>query len=326
MPERAPRKDTGFDWMELLKVVALPLAAVILGYVFNTSLNQRQTRDNDARLYADMMGRREDADSSLRKDMFKSILDTFLKQEPRQPRSKELEQKVLNIELLAYNFHESLDLGPLFKHLQRELADGKTNPEKALLWRLERVALDVKDRQLAVVADSGAVERGDVNLATGALGFAGAELPLRPGERRGGPTLCMSIQSPTGGWHFRQFKIKFLDYSKARREVQLVLSVSKPLPASDCGKILAPEVEQKNVDAQANFWVGLFAFPMIDNTRLSLSERCAVTLNSLSEDDNATLSVAFFQASRASLKDKLYYDEIINNLLHKPGMAGAGRD
>lgn len=320
-----------FDWVEVSKVVAMPLAALILGYVFNTSLNERQRRDNDARLYADMMGRREDADSSLRKDMFKSILDTFFEKNPQQPRDKYLDQQVLNLELLAYNFHESLDLGPLFKYMQRQLADQSTSLDKNLLWRMERVAADVKDRQLAVVADSGAVERGDINLRTGALSFGAAELRLPPGQRRGGPILCLATESLAGEVlvqerHYRQFKIEFLDYSKPRREVQLSLSVSKPLPEADCRKILEPEVAQANVQAQATFWVGLFAFPMIDNTRLSQSERCAISLNSLAEDDNATLAVAFFQASRASLKDKLYYDEIISNLLHRSGRLAGKSD
>src|SRR5215813_10454710 len=110
MPEGDSPKSS-FNWFELWKTVAMPLATLIFGFFFNMSLNTRQTRDNNVRLYADMMGRREEADSSLRKDMFKSILETFMKKDQRQG----LETDVLNIELLAYNFHESLDLGPLFK-------------------------------------------------------------------------------------------------------------------------------------------------------------------------------------------------------------------
>jgi hypothetical protein len=314
-------KKRGVDWLEWFKAVAIPLAAVILGFVFNSSLNERQRADSDSRLYADMMGRREDADSSLRKDMLKSILDTFLKQTPGQPREEFLDQEVLNTELLAYNFHESLDLGPLFQYMQRQVAADKTN---RLLARLERVASDVKERQLALVGDSGAVERGDINLNTGVFAFGGAELPVGAHEKRGGPTLCLSIDSISAvstvrERHYRQFKLEFIDYSKPRREAQFSLSVSKPLTEADCRRIQPIELEQKNLEAQATFWVGLFAFPMIDNTRLSMSERCSVSVNSLTDDDNATVSVAFFQAARASVKDKLYYDEIMNNLLHGSG-------
>jgi hypothetical protein len=229
MAEGDPKKNASFDWMELLKIAALPLVTLIVGYLFNASLNERQAHESYIRLYADMMGRREEADSALRKDMFQSILTTFLRKDLKQPRGQYLEQEVLNTELLAYNFHESLDLGPLFKHVQRELAEDKENTDENLLWRLERVAREVKEQQLAVLSDSGMVERGDLNLGTMVGAFGESTVEPRPGERRGGPTLCMSIDSADGKRHFRQFKIRFLDFSNDRREVQLSLSVSRPL-------------------------------------------------------------------------------------------------
>jgi hypothetical protein len=292
-----------------------------VGYLFNASLNERQAKESYVHLYADMMGRREEADSALRKDMFKSILDTFLTKDPKRPRGQRYEQDVLNIELLTYNFHESLDLGPLFKHVQRELADGK-NVDENLLSRLEGVAQQVKEQQLAVLSDKGRVERGDIDLGTmiGTLGKSTVE-PL-PGERRGGPTLCMSIDSDDGKRHYRQFKIKLLDFNKDRRELELNLSISRPLLQSDCEKILDSKVEQENIETSSQFWVGLFAFPMIDNTHLSHSERCSVSVTNIS-NDTVGIAVSFFQASRASLNDKLYYDEVLHDLLNNPTMTEA---
>ena len=55
----------------------MPLVTAAVGFTINSSLNARQERENNLRLYADMMTRREQADSDLRKDMFKSILDKF---------------------------------------------------------------------------------------------------------------------------------------------------------------------------------------------------------------------------------------------------------
>jgi hypothetical protein len=63
------RKSKTSAWIEAGKVVAMPLVTLIVGYVLNSSLNYSQTRDSNLRLYADMMGRREEADSALRKDM-----------------------------------------------------------------------------------------------------------------------------------------------------------------------------------------------------------------------------------------------------------------
>jgi hypothetical protein len=319
MAEEDPKKSGGFNWMELLKIAALPLVTLIVGYFFNASLNERQAHESYVRLYADMMGRREEADSALRKDMFQSILTTFLRKDSKQPRGQYFEQEVLNTELLAYNFHESLDLGPLFKHVQRELTADRQNTDDSLIWRLERVAQEVEEQQLAVLSDSGMVERGDIEITSMAGTFGKTTVQLRPEEKRGGPTLCMAINSADGTKHFRQFKLKFLDFSSDRREVELSLSVSHPLAEQDCKKILDPDVEQENIETSPQFWVGLFAFPMIDNTHLSHSERCAVSVTNIT-DDTVKIAVSYFQASRASLKDKLYYDEVLHDLLHNPAI------
>src|SRR5262245_33102249 len=197
-----PKKEGGVNWVELAKVVAMPLVTLLVGWFFNSSLNMRQAQDNNVRLYADMMGRREEADAALRKDMFKSILDTFLKKDPKQQPADFLETEVLNIELLAYNFHESLDLGPLFKHARRELLTAaRDDPDGNMLWRLERVAIDVKERQLAVLADKGAVEAGSIDMKLAfegdskAIGFSKSMVEYRAEEHRSGPTACLSLKS-----------------------------------------------------------------------------------------------------------------------------------
>ena len=122
-----------WPWIELIKVLALPLVTLVLGYWFNSSLNERQQVESNIRLYAEMMGRREEADSNLRKDMFNSILETFMTRDPSVRLSSEelIRQQILSLELLAYNFHESLDIAPLFKEVGRRIAleERRTNTE-----------------------------------------------------------------------------------------------------------------------------------------------------------------------------------------------------
>jgi hypothetical protein len=323
-------------WIEVSQVVAMPLVTLVVGYVLNSSLSTTQTRDSNLRLYADMMGRREEADSALRKDMFKSILDTFVAQSPGA--KADPEAQVLNLELLAYNFHESLDLGPLFKHVQRQLtaattAAGKPDPkDQSLLWRLERVAEEVKERQLAAIAESGSVERGELDVmksGSGAWSLGRSALQTKAGEQRGGATLCLSYTSTDIGMgtldatptpHYRQFRVEFLDYAPDRREVELSLRVSKPLTRERCESLQEAAVERANLETEAQFWVGPFGFPMIDNTRLSRSERCSVSVIHIL-DNSVTVAISYFPASRASLKDKPYYDEVLQDLLRNPSGA-----
>jgi hypothetical protein len=309
------QKTGGFDWMELSKVVAMPLVTLLVGGYFSYSISSRQEADQRGQLYASMMSKREESDSALRKDMFQSILATFMNKKDKQPLAEELEQEVLNIELMAYNFHESLDLGPLFKHVQRNLINAKGSADENLMVRVEKVAKEVKAQQLAVLADKGEVDWATLDLETMTAGFGKTMVDPPPDKKRGGPTLCMSIDSDSGETHWRQFSLRFLDFNKERREAEISLSVSKPLSKEECGAIQDSKKEMDNVEAHAQFWVGLFAFPMIDNTHLSHSERCAVSVTDIPDENNVRIAVSFFQASRASLKDKLYYDEILHDVV-----------
>jgi hypothetical protein len=140
----APQAGVGrWTWLiELAKVLALPLVTLVLGYWFNSSLNERQQIDNNVRLYAEMMGRREEADSNLRKDMFNSILSTFMARDPnlRATPEEQIRQQILSLELLAYNFHESLDIAPLFRDVGRRIPGGDSAINQELRQRLESVA------------------------------------------------------------------------------------------------------------------------------------------------------------------------------------------
>ena len=70
-----------------------------------------------------MMGRREESDSNLRKDMFNSILNTFMSRDVKLAPEQQIRQEILSLELLAHNFHESLDIGPLFKDVERRIPE-----------------------------------------------------------------------------------------------------------------------------------------------------------------------------------------------------------
>jgi hypothetical protein len=301
-------------------VLALPLVTLVLGYWFNSSLNERQQIDNNVRLYAEMMGRREEADSNLRKDMFNSILNTFMAKDPnsRLTAGEQIRQQILSLELLAYNFHESLDIAPLFKDVGRRIPVDETPISAELRGRLESVAGQVIEHQLTALSDVGTVERGDAlpdkirdlqaHIMFGARAIA--DPMIKPGE---GPSrVCLSMEITDGTRHYRQFLLELIGYNQEAHEVQVRLYVSKVLSEEQCRQATLDLEGQREIDT--NFVVGLFDFPMIDNTRLSGSERCSVSLTALNPNV-VSLTLAYFPSSRASLKDKPYYDEVIKGLV-----------
>jgi hypothetical protein len=317
-PEPAQR-----TWpIELVKVLALPLVTLVLGYWFNASLNERQQIDNNVRLYAEMMGRREEADSNLRKDMFNSILNTFMAKDPtlKVTAEEQIRQQILSLELLAYNFHESLDIAPLFKDVGRRIPIEETPTSNELRGRLESVALQVIEHQLTALSDVGQVERGNalpdkIQHLQAHIMFGARAIPdpnVTPGE---GPSrVCLSVEALDGSRHYRQFVLELIGYNQPAHEVQVRLYVSKMLTAGQCQQATLDLEGQREIDT--NFVVGLFDFPMIDNTRLSGSERCAVSLTALNPNV-VSLTLSYFPASRASLKDKPYYDEVMRDLVRE---------
>lgn len=266
------------------------LAVTLVGVEGSKMLDRRQAAETNARLYSELMSRREEAESSLRKDMFVSIIQSFL-----QPEAGALDAKVLNLELLAYNFHESLNLKPLFLDLQRRLRTSKDPEREGYRRRLNRVAREIAARQLFALEGRGESFRRSVDLEeldrAGRAGVAVEGATIHVGE-----TAC-------------EVALRVLEVDRDQQQVRVRLEVRSPEGTSQVS------------EARATFDVGFFDFPMIDNTRLSNGLRCAVTLAAFSPA-SADLAVTCFPGEYASLKDRLYYDEVIQKLQRTGGQTG----
>jgi hypothetical protein len=287
------------DWWDkadiIFKVAVVPVVLAALGIFANHWLEKRQEIEARTRLYAELMSRREDADTSLRKEMFKYIIETFL-----TPKSAGSEQKVLALELLAYNFHEALDLSPLFKHVRLNIPDKPANKE--YIDRLEKSAKDVAGKQVVVLEEAGGKLDGQVDfeeLAKTPQGLTVIEDTL---ELR-----SAGLYGSKGPSRKRHFKVQVLAHDMRRKELRVKLEVTTPR-----------ETEEGVDSLYSLFWLGFFDFPMIDNTRLSNGDRCAIVLRRF-ESSSADLTLVYFPATRASLKDKPYYDEVLGTLLQDSG-------
>jgi hypothetical protein len=99
------------------------------------------------------------------------------------------------------------------------------------------------------------------------------------------------------------FSVDILEVDWKDREIAVGLTVETPDP------------ELGRQTKTASFNVSFFDFPMIDNTRLTRGQRCAMVLNSFSEQ-SADLTLVLFPGAYASLKEKPYYNEVIENVLN----------
>jgi hypothetical protein len=275
----------------IFKVVGSFLAAAIvalLGILGNQALEKRHARDLQMRLYTELMSQREQAESSLRKDMFRSIIETFMK-----PATVSLEEKVLNLELLAYNFHESLNLKPLFLHLQR-LMD-RCSDSVALdpaevedcRRRLIKVGREITGKQMLILKGVGVSFDREILFHDEA---GDPQFPVRL------DTVTLVLDSVQ-----RHFCIEVFDFDQETGEIEIEV-----------------EVWGDGEPYLQDFGVGPFDFPMIDNSRLSGDRRFAVVLDEFDEE-SALVTLVYFPGRYASLKEKPYYDDIVKRLL--PGMA-----
>ena len=289
--ESDKKRRDGWDKLQIIlqPVGGLLTAAAIalFGFVTSDKLDQRQAIETNTRLYSELMSRREESESALRKDMFVNIISSFL-----DKTGSDLNGDVLNVELLAYNFHESLNLKPLFLDLKRRIAIGEaqaTTPEAkseytGLAARLERVAREIARRQVIVLEGAGRKYDSTIDLTQDAEGTS-----LDP------ETLTLEGRETTLG-------VDILSVDRVNRELTVSMNVATP----------DPELGSQNKSMTFN--VSYFDFPMIDNIRLAYGQRCAVVLNNFSEH-SADLTVLLFPGTYASLKERPYYNEVIENVL-----------
>ena len=99
------------------------------------------------------------------------------------------------------------------------------------------------------------------------------------------------------------FSIDILGVNRENREIRLGLSIE------------TPDAELGRQTKLATFSVSYFDFPMIDNTRLGAGQRCSIVLNNMS-DQSAEITLVHFPGTYASLKEKPYYNEVIESVLN----------
>src|SRR5512135_2904841 len=149
--------DQPKDWWDKAAIILHPVGGLLaalavagLGFFGSQFLEKRQSEETKARFYSELISKREEADSALRKDMFMSIIQAFLK-----PESTSIDDRLVKLELLAYNFHESLDLKPLFAQLQSDIAKSPAPGKREQADRLERVAREVVRKEMVVLEGVG---------------------------------------------------------------------------------------------------------------------------------------------------------------------------
>lgn len=283
------------DFWDRLQIVLSPLGGLLtamavasLGFIGSRTLERQQSNEAKLRLYSELMTRREESEATLRKEMFQSIIGSFF-----DVQSTSLETKLLKMELLAQNFHEALNLVPLFEHIQREIngASIGRDAKRAYEARLSDLAREVTRKQMIALESGG--QRHDWTVIISDSLAAGTKSEQLD-----------DVELALNGIR-RRFRVTLAKADTARGVLTMGLEIETPAQPG----VTANAAGRYSVD----FDVGFFSTPMIDNTRLSNDQRVAIVLTDMNQF-GATLSLIYFPGSRASLRDKPYYEEILSKL------------
>jgi hypothetical protein len=172
---------------------------------------------------------------------------------------------------------------------------------------LDKVASEVKNKQIAALEESGGKLDATINIEN-----LDGQMELQPFE---GAISPKSVVADGSASKKTLFKVEPLAVDLIKKEIRVKLEVRSAQPTGVDDK---PE----NADpAYTLFTISPFDFPMIDNTRLPHGQRCAIVVRKFpSKGDpgypNVQVTLVYFPGSRASLKEKPFYDEAMQDLLY----------
>jgi len=351
-------KDKWDKWNIFLSPMGgIITAGVIAGFGFFGShfLNERQENEINMRLYSELMSQREESENKLKSEMFQQIFKSFL--EPNQngaivkkiaiEQSKSefntklilVKKELLQLELLTRNFHESIDVKPIFKKILFSILDLKRplrEIEKRLKDEKKVNADDVRklrkvNRQLKNLKSiAGRISRKQLEVLSQKTNIIEIPVPYsdlciekKPFEKFKEQKCSNKGKSVSRELTFRLNK----DESKSRKFTidvkyafpewgQVYLSVkAEPIDGEsvDCSKA---ESKYKVDNICKEFWVSRFDFPLVDNTYLSNQERYGVALNGIDEKNKILrFAIVYFPSSYSGLKEKsFYHQKVLNHL------------
>jgi hypothetical protein len=294
------------DLWDKIQIVMQPIGGLLtaltialVSYFGSDYLNNKQNNDAKIRLYTELMSSREQSESALRKDMFNSILGTILKD------SRSLDENILQLELLAYNFHESLNLMPLFVYMDRKIAEEKNIQLKAeYRKRLYKMAGDVISKQISSLEGAAARETMFITFPADSIGQKpGLSVDLAMDWKDSKVFYDTVKVGNTYSVYKRVVYLKATGYNVDDKTVNVRLDIET-------------SVNDKFINmVTQEFTIDYFQFPMIDNTRLSNDMRCAVVMRDFDYPNFIEVDILYFPGSHSSLKEKPYYDEVVKKLL-----------
>lgn len=309
-PAEPQRRRDFWDRLEILARPITAFTAAILVAGLGVLGNKLLEREQNTRLYTELLSRREESESDLRTSMFTAALDDFFTEPGEDLGEREeaarIRERLLRLEMLALNFGESLSLSPLFLELDRDIQalDSTLGP----WWRVNRniyherlhsLARRISKAQLAALAPAG--EYFEIKIPVDDARAAGYE---------GGFVWPESADGDVSG---------MLSLDGVERAYSAIFYAADPENKTVNVRLDIVDLGSAELGRPMDFGLSFFDFPMIDNTRLSENQRFAMMMDGWAEGVVSITGIVF-PGELASHRDKPFLTDAIKNLQGLDGM------
>ena len=350
-------KDLWDKWESFAKILA-GVCAAAGAIAIPWFINHYTEENRKSQVYVQMMTEREKADTSIRENMFKALLDGYLKtlgDDVKKEDPESFGKRIVFLELLAVNFQEFFNAKPLFEEVYEKLVKHRDAAKDAFsrsAWmelekKITGVAKETASRQATTLNTIG--DSVVFTMRTGEMGCVHLyeKVGIETLRKRDGATRfknfeegeCLPVQAaqgegksgtatPIGQGQNGQESLITKGYQK-RQSIQLrVVEVKE---AS-----VAVEVTVYADFFNGNTYVGsepgrgfpvnvsYFDLPYMDNIKLVDGNRFALVLNGIyggsdgSESAEADIEAIRFRNDFMSLRDRPLFEEMLKKLQQSP--------
>jgi hypothetical protein len=305
---------------KLVASVALLIGSALIPWLLHLNSQENQK----TQVYAQIMSKREQSDTQIRAEMFKTLIGGYINNEVLSQNKEEEKLEILrrNITLLALlikNFQEYFDARPLFEDIYYKLQHLNNKESKELQQNLIDLAKDIAKRQATMLIEPH---------------LESTKLNLRAGESK-----CIRLYdiddtfdreskyidenitycSDRNMKPFNNSKVKtfhsieiYLNriIDSISVQVEVILYDDFYTIDSLTKKLKYLSSLQKD---QLTFNVSFFDMPYMDNTRLYNGKRFSLILSNI-RGQNTILKVVEFREEFMSLRDRPYIEQIFNKI------------